>query len=509
MLAVSVAAGYYKATGRAQTVFLPTGLGIFHGAVALRAALQERTPMTVLAPDTLTYGEIPSVDPGLEWPSLLVDFTGPARDGELCVKWAKEAKTPGDLVNELRRALYFAEAIPKGPALVSVPFDLLMSPAPFETRPRIVPQPVVAPSAQLDEIAALVAQSTEPIIITEHGGRTEEESAALIGLAEAAAAPIFEFIMPAYHNAPRTHPLVMPGTVEPVLDQADAIIVAGSNAPWHPPSAVLRPGCVVIHLEEDPLRPRAAYWGYRTTHALAGDREINLRGLTERLRQRLPSPPQDRASRWMTYKRQALARNETEADAALAQVAGAVPAAALFRTLQSLLPPSTSIVDEILAQLPQMIQFLFKSKPFRQYRGWTGGLGTGLGTALGVKLARPGDTVVCVIGDGALHYNPVPAALGFAQENGTPILIVMCDNRGYTSQAWNVHKYFAGGAAARSNHFFGNVITPTPEYAKLAEAYGAMGERVEKTTALEPAIERALAALAAGRSALLDVFVTP
>jgi acetolactate synthase I/II/III large subunit len=509
MIAVAAASGYYKATGRAQAVFLPTGFGVLHGAMALRTALHERTPMTVLSPDTLTYGEIPALDPGPEWPSLLVDFAGPARDGELCVKWAKEAKTAGDLVHELRRALYFAEAIPKGPTLVSVPFDLLMSPTPFEARPRLEPQPVLAPPAQLDEVATLLARSAEPIIITEHGGRTEGEATALIDLAEALAAPIFEFIMPAYHNAPRGHRLVMPGTVEPVLDRADAIVVAGSNAPWHPPSSPLRPGCAVIHLEEDPLRPRAAYWGYRTTHAVAGDRELNLRGLVERLRRQLPSPPQDRTDRWTAYKRQVLAQGVKDADAALAQVEGSVPAAALFRTLHRVLPVSSIIVDEIVAEIQQMTQFLFESKPFRQYRGWTGALGTGVGTALGVKLARPGDTVVCVIGDGALHYNPVPAALGFAQEHGAPILIVVCDNRGYTSQTWNVYKYFADGAAVRSGQFFGNVITPTPDYVKLAEAYGGTGERVEKTAALESAIERALAALAAGRSALLDVFVTP
>jgi acetolactate synthase I/II/III large subunit len=476
--------------------------------MALRTALQERTPMTVLSPDTLTYGEIPSLDPGPEWPSLLVDFAGPARDGELCVKWAKEAKTAGDLVHELRRALYFAEAIPKGPTLVSVPFDLLMSPVPFEARPRIEPQPVLAPPAQLDEVAALLARSAEPIIITEYGGRTEGEAVALISLAEALAAPIFEFIMPAYHNAPRAHPLVMPGTVEPVLERADAIVVAGSNAPWHPPSSALRPGCAVIHLEEDPLRPRAPYWGYRTTHAVAGDREANLCGLAERLRRQLPSAPQERAGRWTAYKHQFLAQSVKDTDAALAQVEGAVPAAALFRALHRALPASSSIVDEIVSEITQMKQFLFESKPFRQYRGWTGALGTGLGTALGVKLARPGDTVVCVIGDGAFHYNPVPAALGFAQQYGTPILIVVCDNRGYTSQTWNIYKYFADGAAVRSGQFFGNVITPTPDYVKLAEAYGGTGERVENTAALESAIERALAALAAGRSALLDVFLT-
>jgi acetolactate synthase I/II/III large subunit len=508
-LAVGAASGYYKATGRAQAVFLPTGLGVLHGSMALRTALQERTPMTVLSPDTLTYGELPALDPGPEWPSLLVDFAGPARDGELCVKWAKEAKTAGDLVNELRRALYFAEAIPKGPTLLSVPFDLLMSPVALEPRPVIAPRPVLAAPEQLDEIAEILAGSSEPIIITEHGGRTPAESAALVGLAEALSAPIFEFIMPAYHNAPRGHALVMPGTVEPVLARADAIVVAGCNAPWHPPSTALRAGCAVIHLEEDPLRPRSAYWGYRTTHAVAGDREANLRGIAERVRRQGAQPSPDRARRWKEYKDGLLAQGVRDADAALAQVEGAVPAAALFRALHRALPASSSIVDEIVAEIPQMTQFLFESKPFRQYRGWTGALGTSLGTALGVKLARPGDTVVCVIGDGALHYNPVPAALGFAQQNGLPILIVVCDNRGYTSQTWNVYKYFGDGAAVRSGQFFGNVIDPTPDYAKLAEAYGGTGERVEKTADLESAIERSLAALASGRTALLDVFVTP
>jgi acetolactate synthase-1/2/3 large subunit len=508
MLAVSAASGYYKATGRAQAVLLPTGFGVLHGAMALRTALQERTPMTVLSPDTLTYGEVPSLDPGPEWPSLLVDLVGPARQGELCVKWAKEARTAPDLVHELRRALYFAQAIPKGPTLLSVPFDLLMSPTPFEARPRIEPQPVLAAPAQLDEVAALLARSAEPILITEHGGRTEGEAAALLGVAEALAAPIFEFIMPAYHNAPRGHPLVMPGTVEPVLDRADAIVVAGSNAPWHPPNLALRPGCAVIHLEEDPLRPRAPYWGYRTTHAVAGDREANLRGLAERLRRLLPSPPQDRGDRWAAYKRQVLAQAAKDADAAQAQTEGAVPPAALFRALHRALPASSSIVDEIVSEITPMRQFLFESRPFRQYRGWSGALGTGLGTALGVKLARPGDTVVCVIGDGAFHYNPVPAALGFAQQYGVPLLIVVCDNRGYTSQTWNVHKYFSGGASVRSGQFFGDVLAPTPDYVKLAEAYGGSGERVESTAALGPAIERALAAVAAGRSALLDVFLT-
>src|SRR5262250_751948 len=340
-LAVGAAAGYYKATGRAQAVFLPTGLGVLHGAMALRTALLERTPMAVLSPDTLTYGEVAALDPGPEWPSLLIDFNGPARDGELCVKWAREAKTPGDLVNELRRALYLCEAVPRGPTLLAVPFDLLMSPVALEPGARIEPRPVVATAEQLDEVAALLRGAADPLIITDYGGRSAAERAALTALAEALAAPVFEFMQPSHHNVPRTHPLSMLGPVEPVLERADVILIAGSNAPWHPPHQRLRTDCAVIHLEEDPLRPRAAYWGYRTTHAVAGEREPSVRGIAERVRRRLPMPPADRARRWKQYKDRVLAQGAKDADTALTQVEGAVPAATLFRALHRALPASS------------------------------------------------------------------------------------------------------------------------------------------------------------------------
>jgi len=509
-LAVSLASGYYKATGRAQVVFLPTGLGVLHGAMALRTALQERVPMTVLSPDTLTYGDVPELDPGPEWPSLLIDQHGPARDAEPCVKWAKEAKTPGDLAHELRRALYFAETIPRGPTLLTVSFDQLLSPTPLPPASRIEPHPVMAAPGQLDDVAALLARAEEPVIITEHGGRTDGERAALIGLAEALAAPVFEFMLPAYHNVPRTHPLAMLGPVEPlVLERADVILIAGANGPWHPPQLPMRPEASIVHLEEDPLRPRSAYWGYRTTHAVAGDRYLNLEALLQRVRQRLPTPPAARAQRWHAQKERAITHGRRDADAALAQAHGAVPAAELFRALHRVLPASSIIVDEIVAQTPQMIQFLFEQKPFEQYRGWVGALGTSMGTALGVKAARPERAVVCILGDGALHYNPVHAAFGFAQEHGLPILVVVCDNRGYFSQTWNVHKYFPEGTAVKTGQFIGNVIDPTPDYAKLVEAYGGAGERVTAPAELDPAIRRALSTLAAGRSALLDVFVEP
>jgi acetolactate synthase-1/2/3 large subunit len=128
ILAVGLASGYYKATGRPQAVLLPTGLGVLHGAMALRSALHEHVPMLVVSPDTLTHGAVPGLDPGPEWPSLLVDLAGPVRNSETVTKWAKEVKTGTDLAPDLRRAWYFADLPPRGPTLLGLPFDILMSP---------------------------------------------------------------------------------------------------------------------------------------------------------------------------------------------------------------------------------------------------------------------------------------------------------------------------------------------------------------------------------------------
>ncbi len=141
-----------------------------------------------------------------------------------------------------------------------------------------------------------------------------------------------------------------------------------------------------------------------------------------------------------------------------------------------------------------MIHHLFRERDFSHIRGWAGAFGTGLPTALGVKLARPDDVVVCVIGDGAFNYNPIPACLGLAQQYRVPVLVIICNNQGYVSQEWNLYKYFPSGYALRENNKYGRVIEPTPDYAALAPAFGAHGECVTEPAQLAPAIERALAA---------------
>src|SRR5262249_58234167 len=119
------------------------------------------------------------------------------------------------------------------------------------------------------------------------------------------------------------------------------------------------------------------------------DRSLNLHALLERVRRLRPSPSAERLERWRAHKQRAVEQGQRDADAALARARDAVPAAELFRALHRALPASSIVVDEIVAQTPQMLQFLFEQKPIEQYRGWVAALGTSIGTALGAKLARP------------------------------------------------------------------------------------------------------------------------
>lgn len=246
LLAVSLASGYYKVTGCSQVVFLPSSLGVQNGAMGLHAALQERIPMTILSPDTISYGEDPAADPGPEWPSLLVDLVGPARNAEAVVKWTKRARTSSEMVHELRRACFIAQSTPLGPTLLDIPIDLLMGPGHAELPTWVAPAATVAAPAQIEVLADLLLAADTPLIITEHGGRSDEKREALVAVAVALSAPVFEFMMPPDHNFPRSHPLYGAGPVEAVLADTDVVLLVGCNAPWHPPQQSLRPGCAVI-----------------------------------------------------------------------------------------------------------------------------------------------------------------------------------------------------------------------------------------------------------------------
>src|SRR5262245_59910306 len=489
--AVSMASGYAKATGKLPAVVLHTTVGALHAAMTLRIALHERVPMVVLAGESIAFGEPPAPKVGRQWLRLLADTGGPARLVEPCVKWSFGLNAAALLPQTVQRGCQLAASAPRGPVFISVPaeylLDTMAGPA---LAPAALPSPVAADPAALDELARQLSAARKPLIITEEAGRDPAAVRSLVALAEKLGAPVAEAWQPYYVNFPRSHPLyagVVSDGIEKIVDQADAVLLVESVLPWHPPSSLPRAGTKVFAIGEDPLRSNLPYWGFKTDLVLPGEVKSSLDGLVRRISKGMGSG---------AVQKEIVAEAKAETPITSAWIA---------RERNEVLPADAIVVNETITHRLELVRRLTNLEPGGFYEASFGGLGTGLATALGVKHAHPGRAIVCTIGDGAFHYNPVVASFGAAQELGLPILVVLFNNAGYLSQKMDVAMYHPQGAAVKTGRFAGTSIAPAPDYSKLAQAYGGWGERVEKPGDLRAALKRGLEQAAQGRLALIDV----
>jgi acetolactate synthase-1/2/3 large subunit len=116
----------------------------------------------------------------------------------------------------------------------------------------------------------------------------------------------------------------------------------------------------------------------------------------------------------------------------------------------------------------------------------SGGLGTmgfAVPAAMGVALARPGKPVWAISGDGGFQMNMQEIAT-MVQE-GIPVKMAVFNN-GYLGMVRQWQQFFHGRRYS---------ATPiwSPDYVKLAEAYGIAGYRIESLSELEDAISSAAA----------------
>ncbi len=508
-VAVGMASGYAKASGKLPAVMVHTTAGSLKTTMVLRGALHEQVPMVVLAGESIGFGEERGDDPGQQWLRLLADVGGPARLVERCVKWSFGLTSSAILPATIQRACQLAMAAPQGPVFVSVPMKYLLDT--LSTNPHAAAGYAHLPAADpkaIDELARVLTQAANPVIVTEQVGRSVRAVEHLVALAELLGAPVAEGCQPVYVNFPRTHPLYGGVDARGYLKEADLVFLLATVAPWHPPSSAPGPDTKVVVLDDNPLRPQLPFWGYRSDLVVTGEAEQSLAMLVARVRRTIaPGTRNGMAERWRTrhQERRDALRQEGRAVAERKPI----DARWLAHELNQVLPADAVVVEEIITQRREVVRFLEGLQPGGFFSGTCGGLGAGLGTALGVKAAAPDRPVIALIGDGSFNYNPVLAALGFCQEHVVPILIVLFNNAGYLSQKRGIPRHYPGGWAVRSKTFVGTSIRPDPDYAAVARAFNGYGEKVEDPGQVRPALLRGLRAVANGQAALLDMTLEP
>ncbi len=507
-IALAMASGYAKATGKLPGVMIHTTVGALHGSMALRGALHEQVPMVVFTGESIAYGEDDGPDPGGQWLRFLSDVGGPARLVDRCVKWSFGVNDRRILVSTVQRACQMAMSSPRGPVFVSLPMEYLFDKVTRETPLKASMPSLPSPDPKgIDELANLLRTAGNPVIVSENAGRTAGVVNRMVELAELLDAPVVETRSSGYFNFPRDHELH--GGFDPgeFMADADVVCLVGATQPWHPASAPAAPGAKVAALDEEPLHMELPYWGFQLDLSIVGELEASLAALLERLgrdgvrgdaerRARLREKGAARRAAWVRQARSLESREPIDTNWVMYQ-------------LNWVIPDDAYLVEETITHRMAVHQYLDRVRPGNFFSGCIGGLGTGLGTALGVKAAHPDKPVVLVIGDGSFNYNPGIAGFGFAQEFRMPILIVLMDNHGYKSMKRGVPAYYPEGWAVRTNQFVGTSIAPAPDYAAIARAFDGFGERVQRPDTVGPALERGLQAAREGRLALVDVWLEP
>jgi acetolactate synthase-1/2/3 large subunit len=509
-LAIGMAMGYAKVTGRLPVVFLHTTVGTLQGAMALRAAYHEQVPMLVCAGESVGFGEGGETYVGFQWLRFLADRGGPARLAEPYVKWSFGVNTKVVLPGSVHRACQLAMASPKGPVLLSIPFEFMVEEMVSAAPPsRALPTPPQADAQGLEDVARLLTDSRQPVIISEYAGQRVEGVERLLELADVVGAPVVESQSPAFVNFPKTHPLHGGYDATPYLQEADVIIVVAAVGPWYPPAAGPRPGTKVVVIDENPLRADSPYWGYQADVCVVGEVVSALTALVHLVKARVSgqeSFAQQRRQRLEQWSARNQERRRIWQEEALSlKDRKPIDTRWLCYELNQLLPNDTIVVEETITSRAAIFQYLESLQPGGYISALSGGLGLGMGIALGVKCAAPDKLVVSLIGDGSFNYNPVLAALGCSQEYGMPTLTVLFNNRGYLSMKRGVQQLYPQGWAVQTNTFYGSAITPRPDYAALARAFAGYGETVEDPGQIRSALQRALEAVRGGKIALVDV----
>src|SRR2546426_9142937 len=266
-VAVAMASGYAKASGKLPAVMIHTTVGALHAAMALRGARHEQISMVVLAGESVGFSEGSDHDLGPQWLRLLSDVGGPAKLVEPCVKWGFALNSSAVLPATIQRACQLAMAAPPGPVFVSVPMEFLLET--LTTNPPASAGFAHAPAAHpraIDELALVLARAASPLIVTEEVGRSVRAVEHLVSLAERLGAPVIEAWHPGYANFPRMHPLYGGGGRAAVVagdpNHAHVVFLLAAAAPWHPAPSAPRPRPKGAVLRDNPPRSALPFRGY-------------------------------------------------------------------------------------------------------------------------------------------------------------------------------------------------------------------------------------------------------
>jgi acetolactate synthase I/II/III large subunit len=515
-VALSAAHAYAMVTGEPQAVVVHVDSGTQNIGGMVNNAMRGRAPVLIFA-GTVPYtqdGELPgSRTEFIQWIQDVRDQRGILRN---YVKYDNELRTGRNVKQLVHRALQIARSEPAGPVYLTGAREVMEERIePYHVDPGSYPP--VAPAALTAEVTAEIATALagarHPLIVTSYLGRDPAAVPSLVALAELLAIPVLEAM--AYHvNFPDDHPLhagfqYHSTGQNPVLAEADVILVLDSDVPWIP--SVNRPaaGAAIYYVDIDPLKSQMQLWDVPARQFAAANSKVAVEQIAAFVREH------DLVDSAVVAERRtaAAARRRRELDrreAAEQPRDDVITPEYLTACVRRLLDGEDAIVlTEVVTNSKAVAEHLRPVRPGSVLHHGGGALGWSGGAAVGAKLARPSRTVVSLVGDGSFLFSVPSSAIWVQGRYDAPALTVIYDNGGWQGPKFSTLQVHPAGVAATTGEFPVS-LAPTVDLPGVALAAGAgFGVTVTDPAELPQVLKDALATVQAGRPAVVSVRLPP
>lgn len=458
-----MAEGYARATGKPGVVLVTSGPGATNTVTGIVDAYMDSTPLVILT------GQVPTKLIGND-AFQEADVVGITRP---CTKYNILVKDVNDLAQAIKEAFYIATSGRPGPVLVDLPKDVVLAKTEFKYPDKVYIRsysPVYKGNKwQIKQAAQEILKAKKPVIYAGGGVLSSDAHQELRELAEITKIPVTLTLM-GLGAFPGTHPLFlgmlgMHGTywANMSIHNSDLIVAVGSRFDDRVTGRVpdFAPNARIIHIDIDPT---SIHKNLAVHVPIVGDAKLVLRELNQLLR----TSGNGNLGQHQPWMEQIEAWKK-EHPLAYEQGDKIIKPQYVIDKIYEATQGNAIITTDVGQHQMWSAQFYKFNRP-RTFIN-SGGLGTmgyGLPAAIGAQCAYPDEQVVCIAGDGGIVMNI--QELATAVQYKLPVKVAIINNK-YLGMVRQWQQLFFNGRYSSS--YMGD----SPDFVKLAEAFGATGLR--------------------------------
>jgi acetolactate synthase-1/2/3 large subunit len=488
--AAHAADGFARASGKVGVCIGTSGPGATNLITGIATAYMDSSPVVAIAGQVATkligndaFQEVDTI--GITMPITKHNY---------------QAMKADEIPGMIKSAFYIASTGRNGPVVLDLPKDVQEEEFEYELA-KDIDLPGYKPTKkghplQVKKAADMILNSKKPVILAGGGVILSGSSNELLKLSKLVKAPVTTTLM-GKGSFPEDNELSL-GMLgmhgrkvsNLLVDECDCLIAIGCRFSDRTTGLIpeFAKNAKIIHIDVDPAEIGK---NVDVDVPIVGDAKIVLNNLIKVVEKKVKNINH---TEWLNhvlnFKKSCIPRLSFDETPLKPQQ--------VIKELSEAITDDTIVTTDV-GQNQMWMAHYFTSRNPRKFLS-SGGLGTmgfGFPAAMGAKIAMPENDVVAVCGDGG--FLMVCQDLATIKEYDIPVVICVLDNRhlGMVAQ-WQKLFY-----DKRMSHTH---LGQSPDFVKLAEAFGVTAERVEKPGEMRETVQRAIRS---GEPYLIDVIIDP